>query len=116
MIIQVKLETENNEYQRGRALLQRARDQAPTERVWLKSIVLERNLENVEECKRLLAEALQRYPGFAKFWMVQGQVEEDLGQVDAAREIYSKGVKQCPKVVHNYFVVLFFSLSSLFIF
>ena len=95
----VKLETENGEYQRGRVLLQKARDQASTERVWLKSIVLERNLENMEECKRLLDQAVERYPKFAKFWMIYGQMEEASGLVQEARDVYSKGVKQCPESI-----------------
>lgn len=52
----------------------------------------------MDECRRLLGEALERYLTFAKFWMVAGQVEEDAGRVHEAREAYAKGAKQCPKV------------------
>jgi pre-mRNA-processing factor 6 len=95
----VKLETENGEYERGRLLLHKAKEQAGTERVYVKAIVLERNLENVERAQSILAEALERYPKYAKFWMMKGQMEEKKGDPKSARETYGKAVKLCSKSV-----------------
>eukprot|EP00794_Sanderia_malayensis_P012168 gene12168-13423_t len=94
----VKLESENNEDERARRLLQKARASAPTARVYMKSVRLEWVLGNIDKaCAReLLKEALQEYGDFAKFWMMKGQIEEDEGNMAAARDSYKAGVKKCP--------------------
>lgn len=92
----VKLESENNEDQRARKLLQRARLNACTPRVMMKSIKLEWVLRNLSEAEKLLAEAVQRYPDFSKLWMMKGQIHEELNHLDNAREAYKLGTKKCP--------------------
>lgn len=55
----VKLESENNEYERARKLLTRARDKergAPTARVFMKSAKLEWGLKNVKRALDLVDE------------------------------------------------------------
>lgn len=95
----VKLESENNEDQRARKLLQRARHNACTPRVMMKSIKLEWVLGNLSEAERLLDEAVQKYPDFAKLWMMKGQIQEELNNVDNAREAYKQGTKKCPRSI-----------------
>ncbi|WYZ41565.1 hypothetical protein EsH8_V_000460 [Colletotrichum jinshuiense] len=95
----VKLEAENGETERARKLLEEARDQAPTDRVWMKSVVFERVLGNSEAALDLAQRALQYFPATAKLWMLKGQIYEDLGRVGQAREAYSTGVKAVPKSV-----------------
>ncbi|OZJ04338.1 hypothetical protein BZG36_02386 [Bifiguratus adelaidae] len=96
----VKLESENGEYERARFLLQRARDQSGTERVWMKSVVLERQMKHFDTALELLQEALEKYPTFDKLWMIQGQIYDmDLSDMAKAREVYAKGVKNCPKSI-----------------
>jgi len=96
----VKLEWENNEPERARILLRRARDKAPTERVWMKSALLERELGEVKECLEMLDYAIGQYPSFAKFYMMAGQAcDEALGDFDRARNYYQTGLRRCPMVI-----------------
>ena len=62
----VKLESENNEFERARRLLQKARTSAPTARVMMKSVKLEWDLGDMVKARELLAEAVKHYPDFAK--------------------------------------------------
>ncbi|TDZ67253.1 Pre-mRNA-splicing factor prp1 [Colletotrichum trifolii] len=93
----VKLEAENGETERARKLLEEAREQAPTDRVWMKSVVFERVLGNGEAALDLAQRALQYFPATAKLWMLKGQIYEDLGKVGQAREAYGTGVKAVPQ-------------------
>ncbi len=103
----VKLESENKEFSRARSLLERARERSGTQRVWLKryviasyllsinqicSVILERELGNRDEEKRLLTEALLRFPNFDKLWMMRAQWEEKDRNFNAARDLYQQGV------------------------
>eukprot|EP01027_Heterolobosea_sp_BB2_P016193 GEZU01023080.1.p1 GENE.GEZU01023080.1~~GEZU01023080.1.p1 ORF type:complete len:983 (-),score=312.18 GEZU01023080.1:84-3032(-) len=110
----VKLENENNEHERARILLAKARERASTKQVWMKSAQLEREVAHLmaTEAKKkgetvdmaslrahereLLDEALDKFPDFDKLWMMRGQWEEQCGTKDAARDVYSKGLKNCP--------------------
>lgn len=65
----------------------------------MKSIKLEWVLGNLSEAERLLDEAVQKYPDFAKLWMMKGQIQEELNNVDNAREAYKQGTKKCPRSI-----------------
>ncbi|KAI9322825.1 PRP1 splicing factor, N-terminal-domain-containing protein [Dichotomocladium elegans] len=94
----VKVESESSEYERARKLLELARKESGTDRVWMKSAMLERQLKNYDGCLQLLKEGLDKYPTFDKLWAIKGQVEDEaLGQPNMARETYNKAVKNCPK-------------------
>jgi len=92
----VKLESENNEYVRGRALLKRARDTAPTARIWMKSARLEWCLNDLKAAVELLEQGLTSYPDYPKLWMMAGQIQEQLGNTEKARRVYADGIKKCP--------------------
>ncbi|KAJ7567210.1 hypothetical protein O6H91_02G136900 [Diphasiastrum complanatum] len=91
-----KLEFENHEPERARMLLAKARERGGTERVWMKSAIVERELGNSLEEKRLLEQALERFPAFHKLWLMLGQLEDRLGHPEVARDVYEKGLKNCP--------------------
>ncbi|PNH40771.1 hypothetical protein VD0004_g6277 [Verticillium dahliae] len=95
----VKLEAENDQPERARKLLDDARDKAPTDRVWMKSVVFERVLGNTDAALDLVQQALQYFPAAAKLWMLKGQIYEDLDKLGQAREAYSTGVKAVPASV-----------------
>jgi pre-mRNA-processing factor 6 len=95
----VKLEADNNETAKARELLKTARQEAPTDRVWMKSVAFERQLGNVEAALDLVNEALQLFPAAAKLWMMKGQIYEGEGKLPQAREAYATGTKACPKSV-----------------
>jgi len=96
----VKLEWENNELVRARLLLQKAREAVKTERTFLKSALLERELEDYEQELRILDEAIAKFPAFAKLYMMAGQAADSgLGQFARARNYYLQGLKMCPNSV-----------------
>merc|ERR1719369_1798240 len=95
----IKLESENNEFERARRLLAKARSSAPTSRVYMKSAKLEWALEKVQEALVLVEEGLKLFPDTDKLWMMRGQLEVQLGMVDAARSTYTEGTKKCPESI-----------------
>jgi pre-mRNA-processing factor 6 len=95
----VKLEAENDQPEQARELLKTARQEAPTDRVWTKSVAFERQLGNVEAALDLVNQALQLFPAAAKLWMMKGQIYEGEDKAPQAREAYSTGTKACPKSV-----------------
>ncbi|KAG4108716.1 PRP1 splicing factor, N-terminal-domain-containing protein [Neocallimastix lanati (nom. inval.)] len=96
----IKLESENGEHSRARILLENARESASTERVWMKSVVLERQLKNYDAALELLKTAVVKYPKFDKLWMIYGQIyQDDLKDLSEARQYYNKGLKNCPKSI-----------------
>lgn len=103
-----KLEFENHEPERARILLAKAREKGGTERVWMKSVIVERELVNTSEERRLLEEGLKLFPSFFKLWLMLGQMEDRLGRQPQAREAYDVGLKHCPNCIP-----LWLSLASL---
>ena len=94
----VKLESENNEYDRARKLLHRARDPqrgAPTARVFMKSAKLEWGLGDLDKALDLVNQGLKRFDDYPKLWMMKGQLETELNMIDKARSTYAGGVKRC---------------------
>nr|GEY25179.1 protein stabilized1-like [Tanacetum cinerariifolium] len=76
-------------------LLAKAREKGG-ERVWMKSAIVERELENIKEEMRLLNECLELYPLFFKLWLMFGQLKERLGRLPQAKKAYELGLKQYP--------------------
>eukprot|EP00010_Vexillifera_abyssalis_P009520 CAMPEP_0201549092 /NCGR_PEP_ID=MMETSP0173_2-20130828/5574_1 /ASSEMBLY_ACC=CAM_ASM_000268 /TAXON_ID=218659 /ORGANISM="Vexillifera sp., Strain DIVA3 564/2" /LENGTH=367 /DNA_ID=CAMNT_0047958649 /DNA_START=167 /DNA_END=1267 /DNA_ORIENTATION=+ len=93
----VKLEKENDQPLKARALLEQARQQAGTSRVWMKSAMLERELGNRDKERALLQQALDGGQGEEnpKLWMMYGQNALATGQGNP-RAIYQKALSQCP--------------------
>lgn len=58
----------------------------------MKSVKLEWVLGNIGAAQELCEEALRHYEDFPKLWMMKGQIEEQEGQTEKAREAYSQGV------------------------
>ncbi|KAI0472885.1 pre-mRNA splicing factor [Xylariaceae sp. FL0804] len=95
----VKLEAENGQTEQARGLLRQARQEAPTDRVWTKSVAFERQLGDADAALDLARQALEHFPACAKLWMMKGQIYEDLGRPAQARETYAAGVKAVPTSV-----------------
>ncbi|CAG7848729.1 Pre-mRNA-processing factor 6 AltName: Full=Androgen receptor N-terminal domain-transactivating protein 1; Short=ANT-1; AltName: Full=PRP6 homolog; AltName: Full=U5 snRNP-associated 102 kDa protein; Short=U5-102 kDa protein [Serendipita indica DSM 11827] len=95
----VKLEVENNELQAAKEILNRATSVAGTERIWMKAAVFERQQGNLEAALDTVNTALAKYPKFAKFYMIKGQILQSQKDIPAARATYATGVKECPKDV-----------------
>ncbi|CAB4061616.1 PRPF6 [Lepeophtheirus salmonis] len=95
----VKLESENNEYKRARRLLTRARDKAPTERVFMKSAKLEWGLEDKEEALRLVNEGIELFPEAEKLRLMKSQLELQLARKEDARDTYNVTIKKCTSCI-----------------
>lgn len=101
-----KLEFENQEPERARIILSKARGEgearipaSSTQRVWMKSAMVERELGNLKEERRLLMEGINRFPSFHKLYLMLGQLEERQGNVPGAQAAYNAGLGRCPTSV-----------------
>ncbi|KAL3621600.1 Protein STABILIZED1 [Castilleja foliolosa] len=94
-----KLEFENNEHERGKRILEKARERGGMEKIWMKSAIVERELGNTVEERSFLDEGLKRFPSFYKLWLMLGQLEERLGNMEQAKETYELGLKDCPNCI-----------------
>ncbi|KAH0978655.1 hypothetical protein GBA52_005832 [Prunus armeniaca] len=96
----MNLSCEPCEPERARMNLAEARERGGgTERVWMKSAIVERGLGNVEEERKLLDEGLKKFPSFFKLWLMLGQLEERLDRLEKAKEAYDLGLKHCPNSI-----------------
>jgi pre-mRNA-processing factor 6 len=107
-----KLEWETGETERARVLLQRARERAPTERVYMKSALLERQTQAYPAALELIQQGLEEYPKFPKLYMMAGQIyskellPKTKAHLEKARKIYQTGLTECP---HN---IVLWTLAS----
>lgn len=95
----VKLEADNQQTSQARELLQTARQEAGTDRVWIKSVAFERQLGNTAAALDLVSQALQLYPKADKLWMMKGQIYDAENKLPQAREAYSTGTRACPQSI-----------------
>jgi pre-mRNA-processing factor 6 len=94
-----KLETDAKQVEAARQVLSTAREEAGTDRIWIKSVSFERQYGTNERALDLVNQGLQIYPKAAKLWMMKGQIYESQGQVPQARQTYSTGLRACAKSV-----------------
>ena len=94
-----KVEFESGEMERARVVLERARraGDACSERLWIKSALLERADGKVEAQRQLLNEGIAKFPRAWKLHLMSGFLEESLGDLDAARAAYTLGTRHCPR-------------------
>lgn len=95
----VELEANTGNNAEARKLLETAREQAGTDRVWYKSIAFERQQGNEDVALDLCIAALQLYPKQAKLHMQKGQIYSAQGKMPQAREAYNVGTRACPTSV-----------------
>merc|ERR1712151_1448890 len=69
-----KLEWETGEIDRARVLLSRARERASSDRVFMKSALLERVSKQFDDALDLIEEGVSLYPKFPKLWMMGVQL------------------------------------------
>ncbi|KAJ1029241.1 hypothetical protein NDA18_002566 [Ustilago nuda] len=96
-----KLESENGQLIAAGKLLERARVEVGSERVWMKSVVFERDHGSPQRAMELVQEAMTKFASFDKLYMIAGQLQPLLHPSDptqavrSAREHYSRGIKAC---------------------
>jgi pre-mRNA-processing factor 6 len=104
----VDFEVEAGNYDQARQFLRIAREQAATDRIFMKSAVLERQLENYEEAIDICNQGLQLFPGSWKIHAVKGQIYEQLSKLKEAEQALNVGTRAAPRSP-----VLFILLSRL---
>ena len=61
----------------------------------MKAAIVERELGNADMERHFLKEGIQKFPTFAKFWMMLGQLEARVKSKEIARNAYTAGLKKC---------------------
>lgn len=92
-----KLEFENDEASRAALILSKARQGSGAQypRVWMKSAIVERELCHDDKERELLEEGVKRFPTYAKLYLMLGQLEERLKNIEGARTAYRNGLLKC---------------------
>ena len=93
----VDFEVDAGNYEQARSFLQVARESAATDRIYMKSAVLERQLENFEAAIDICNQGLQNWPGSWKLHAIKGQIYEQLSKLKEAQEAFSIGTRAAPK-------------------
>lgn len=93
----VDFEVDAGNYDQARSFLMMARETAATDRIFMKSAVLERQLNNFEEAIDICNHALQNWPGSWKLHAIKGQIYEQLSKLKEAQEAFSIGTRAAPK-------------------
>jgi pre-mRNA-processing factor 6 len=101
----IDLEIDAGQTEMARNLFKIARESAGTDRLYMKSAQLERELGNFEGALDLCNEGLQMWPGSWKLHAIKGQIYESLGKLKEATESYSVGSRANPKA-HVLFILL----------
>lgn len=76
------------EYDRARTILERARVNCTSGRVWMKSALLEWEAGNEEAELALLKQGIEAYPEYDKLYMMLGQLYQKKAEVEEARSVY----------------------------
>ena len=94
-----KVEFESGEMERARVVLERARNAGDgcSERLWIKSALLERADGKVDAQRQLIKDGISKFPKAWKLHLMSGFLEESLGDLDAARAAYTVGTRHCPR-------------------
>jgi pre-mRNA-processing factor 6 len=93
----VDFEVDSEEYEQARQFLQMARSSAATDRIYMKSAVLERQLGAFEVALDICNHGLQTWPGSWKLHAIKGQIYESTGKPKEAQEAFSVGTRAAPK-------------------
>jgi pre-mRNA-processing factor 6 len=92
----IKLEWETHQLTRAQSLLYKAREYSSTERIWMKSALLEHEMGNYDTELTLLNEGIKKYPTFYKFYLMAGQVSLDkLQNYELTKYYYQQGIIYC---------------------
>lgn len=95
----IKLEMETKDFNKARELLKEARSKANTDKIWMKSAVLERLLKNYDAALSVLDQGLAQHSGVYKLWVIKGQIlQDDLNRIEEARAHYALALKKLPRV------------------
>lgn len=89
-------------YEEARLVLKSGRENTSKEsqRCWMKSVILERNLGNLKDALSLVLEATAKFPEFDKLWLMRCQLMRRANEPEAqTRKAYSEALIQCKTCV-----------------
>jgi pre-mRNA-processing factor 6 len=89
----VDFEVDANEFDKARRLLQMARESAATDRIFIKSAVLERQLGELDTALEVVNQGLQTWPASWKLHAIKGQIYESIGKLKEAQESFLIGTR-----------------------
>ena len=89
----VELEVDAGNYEQARGFLAIARENSSTDRIYMKSAVLERELDNDDAALDLVNHALTIWPASWKLHAIKGQIYAARGNLKAAVDAYSAGTR-----------------------
>ncbi|KAF2195771.1 hypothetical protein K469DRAFT_649931 [Zopfia rhizophila CBS 207.26] len=101
----VDFEVDSGRYQEARGFLAMARQSAATDRIFMKSAVLERQLGDLDAALDLTNQAIQTWPGSWKLHAIKGQLYETMSKLKEAQEAYSIGTRAAPKAIHLFLLL-----------
>ena len=101
----VDLEIDAKQFNQARDFLRIARNEASTDRIWIRSATFERNLGNIDEALDLANQALQLFPKAWKLHAIKGQLYESMSKLLEAQEAYAIGTRASPKAVPLYILL-----------
>ncbi|KAH6643668.1 PRP1 splicing factor, N-terminal-domain-containing protein [Boeremia exigua] len=104
----VDFEADAGNFEQARSFLKVARESAATDRIFMKSASLERQLGDFETAIDICNQGIQNWPGSWKLHAIKGQVYEQLSKLKEAQEALSLGTRAAPKAP-----MLFILLSRL---
>lgn len=96
----VKLYKEKRQYDEARKLLNKGRQKCDSNRIWMQSVQLEREVGNIDHAKNILETAIEKYPTFHKLYLISATLKTDEEDYEGARKVYEDGVKACKPNPH----------------
>ncbi|KAF2747095.1 pre-mRNA-splicing factor prp1 [Sporormia fimetaria CBS 119925] len=93
----VEFEVDAGEFDQARRFLAIARESAATDRIFMKSAVLERQLGELDTALDLVNRGLNTWPSSWKLHAMKGQIYEQQGKLKEAQEAFSVGTRAAPK-------------------
>ena len=96
-----QLEATHGQVAAAGKLLERARVEVGTARVWLKSAVFERDHGSLPHAITLVDQAIAQFPTFDKLYMLGGQLRRMTTPggdgIKSARDYFARGLRSCPR-------------------
>ncbi|ODV96635.1 hypothetical protein PACTADRAFT_48466 [Pachysolen tannophilus NRRL Y-2460] len=94
----IKLENSTQNIDKCLEYFEKAKDVVGSERIYYKYITFQRAYNN-EKALELVEEGLEKFPTCDKLHMQKGQILQDLGKNEEAREAFKIGVNNCKKSI-----------------
>lgn len=99
ILIGIKMELKQNNFENVKKLLELGRIQFDFDKFWIKSVEIEKLLNNEILEKEYIEKGLEKYPSSFQLWIFKGKYEQERKEYEKARNIYLNGIKNCPNSI-----------------